>query len=291
MINFNKEYFNDNCYFNLKVNGDKVVVSYSVYSSTLNESKNKEEKRQFKTKSLDKVKNSIDKFIKSKKKVSKGEIDKQMDNIEIDEYVDSDGTMLTSKTPIYNMYLAPRKTMDQTIVSTRISNDPVTRGYRVYYGESEDEDDDVISEIDFSDAFGYKETENAKSYDEAEHILSDMGIEDDIEMNDRLETLGFDKKLDKSLKKQKQRGNCKNCFAKRRLTEKEYLEEIRKQKMMKMVEDILTKKGNDHEIMEKDNETSGLSKIISKNLESIKKLAKKEGISISKLINILKQGE
>jgi hypothetical protein len=43
--------------------------------------------------------------------------------------------------------------------------------------------------------------------------------------------------------------------------------------------------------MEKDNETSGLNKIISKNLESIKKLAKKEGISISKLINILKQGE
>jgi mannosyltransferase OCH1-like enzyme len=84
---------------------------------------------------------------------------------------------------------------------------------------------------------------------------------------------------------------CTNGFKLISLTEKEYLEEIKKQKMMKMVEDILTKKGNDHEIMEKGNETSGLNKIISKNLESIKKLAKKEGISISKLINILKQGE
>ena len=290
MINFTKDYFNDNCYFNLKVDGDKVFLSYNVYN-TLNESKHKEEKREFKTKSLDKIKKSIQKFVKSKKKVSKRDVDKEMDNIEIDEYVDSDGTMLTSKTPIYNMYLSPSKTMDQTVVAARISNDPVTRGYRVYYGESEEENEDIIYEVDFSDAFGYKETEDARTYDEAEDILTDLGIEDDIEMDDRLKTLGFDKKLDKSLKQEKRFGKCKKCFTKRRLTEKEYLEEIRKKQMMKMVEDILTKKGNDHEIMEKEIENDGLSKIISKNLESIKKLAKKEGISINKLINILKQGE
>jgi len=61
--------------------------------------------------------------------------------------------------------------------------------------------------------------------------------------------------------------------------------------MIKMVEDILAKKGGDHEIMEKDNEEGGLNKIITKNLEAIKNLAKKEGISINKLINILKKGE
>ena len=33
------------------------------------------------------------------------------------------------------------------------------------------------------------------------------------------------------------------------------------------------------------------NKILIKNLESIKKLAKKEGISLNKLINILKKGE
>lgn len=290
MNNFNKEYFTDNCYFNLKVKGDKVFVSYNVYN-TLNESKDKEEKREFRKSSLGKVRKSIDKFIKSKGKVSKKEVDKEMDNIEIDEYVDSDGTMLSSKTPIYNMYLHPKKTMDQTVVAARISNDPVTRGYRVYYGENKEEENDIIYEIDFSDAFGYKETEDAKNYDEAENILSDMGIEDEVEMNDRLETLGFDKSLDKSLNQQKKRGKCKKCFTKRRLTEKEYIEEIKKQKMIKMVEDILSKKGDDHEILEKENEDSGLSKIISRNLESIKKLAKKEGISISKLINILKKGE
>jgi hypothetical protein len=56
-----------------------------------------------------------------------------------------------------------------------------------------------------------------------------------------------------------------------------------------MVEDIISKKNDeDSDILPKD---SGLNKILIKNLESIKKLAKKEGISLNKLINILKKGE
>ncbi|MFN7502995.1 MAG: hypothetical protein ACK5QV_19500, partial [Dolichospermum sp.] len=43
--------------------------------------------------------------------------------------------------------------------------------------------------------------------------------EDPYERNDRLKTLGFDPKLDKQLKKEKQKGQCKNCFTKRRLSE------------------------------------------------------------------------
>lgn len=58
-----------------------------------------------------------------------------------------------------------------------------------------------------------------------------------------------------------------------------------------MVEDILAKKYNkDSDILKKDNDSS-VSKILIKNLQSIKKLADKEGISISKLINILKTSE
>jgi hypothetical protein len=61
--------------------------------------------------------------------------------------------------------------------------------------------------------------------------------------------------------------------------------------MVKMVEDILTKKNSkDSDILSKDSDTS-VSKILVKNLQSIKKLADKEGISISKLINILKTSE
>jgi hypothetical protein len=57
-----------------------------------------------------------------------------------------------------------------------------------------------------------------------------------------------------------------------------------------MVEDIITNKfgGSDGEVIEK---VDSLSKILIKNLESIKKLAKKEGISLNKLINVLKKSE
>ena len=281
MINFTKDYFNDNCYFNLKVDGDKVFLSYNVYN-TLNESKHKEEKREFKTKSLDKIKKSIQKFIKSKNKVSKGEVDKEMDNIEIDEYVDSDGTMLTSKTPIYNMYLFPSKTMDQTVVSTRIPNDPLTRGYRVrYYGESIEKDENLIDEENMRDAFGFEETKD-KDFNDTVKTFKKMGIKDPIERIERAEQLG---KI-RGQKVRKTKSGKK--VLKQRLTEKE-IEEEKKNRMIKMVEDILTKKNkDDNDVIDK---TDSLSKIIVKNLENIKKLAEKEGISISKLINILKQGE
>jgi signal transduction histidine kinase len=75
------------------------------------------------------------------------------------------------------------------------------------------------------------------------------------------------------------------------LVEKEKLDEIKKERMIKMVEDILTKKGEDKEFLNKEKSENGLNKILTKNLENIKKIAKKEGISINKLINILKQGE
>ena len=287
MNKFNKEYFNNYCYFNLDVIGDNVTLTYDVYS-TLNEGKKDGEKRKFKKKSFGKLKKSINDFLKLDNKVSKKDINKKLNSIEIEEYVDSDGTMLTTKTPILNMTLHPTKTMDAQVRMQRAYGNPFRR---VFYGESEEKNDDVINEIDFSDAFGYHETKNAKSYDKAKNILMDLGIEDEVELSERLKTLGFERKLDKSLKVQKKRGNCKNCFVKKRLTEKEYLEEVKKEKMVKMVEDILTKKRNDREIMEKENENSSLSKLITKNLESIKNLAKKEGISINKLINILKQGE
>jgi hypothetical protein len=250
--------------------------------NTLNESKHKEEKREFKTKSLDKIKKSIQKFIKSKNKVSKGEVDKEMDNIEIDEYVDSDGTMLTSKTPIYNMYLFPSKTMDQTVVSTRIPNDPLTRGYRVrYYGESIEKDENLIDEENMRDAFGFEETKD-KDFNDTVKTFKKMGIEDPIERIERAEQLG---KI-RGQKVRKTKSGKK--VLKQRLTEKE-IEEEKKNRMIKMVEDILTKKNkDDNDVIDK---TDSLSKIIVKNLENIKKLAEKEGISISKLINILKQGE
>ena len=73
------------------------------------------------------------------------------------------------------------------------------------------------------------------------------------------------------------------------LEQRRKLEEERKEKMRKMVEDmVLGKKSKDTEINKKD---SVMSKLLTKNLESIKKIAEKEGISLSELIKILKKSE
>lgn len=283
MNKFSKEYFNDNCYFLIEGNGNDFVLSYSVYG-TISESKKNEGKKKFDKKSYNKIKKVIDKHINSKNKSSKKEIETDLDSVELDEYVDSDGTFLTSKTPIYNMWTHPKKTMDQTINSTRNAGYSVTRGYRVYYGEGEEKDGNLIDEIDMSDAFGYDETKN-KDFNTTLQIFKKMGVEDPEERLDRA------KKFGKLPNQKVMKTKTGKKVLKQRLVEKEYLDEIKKQRMIKMVEDILAKKGGDHEIMEKDNEEGGLNKIITKNLEAIKNLAKKEGISINKLINILKKGE
>ena len=169
--------------------------------------------------------------------------------------------------------------MDQTVVMARISNDPVTRGYRVYYGESENKKGNIIDEENMSDAFGYEETKD-KDFKNTVKTFKKMGIDDPEERIQRAKQLG---KIP-NVKRRKGR-------LKQRLTEKE-IEEVKKNKMIKMVEDIISQnRKKDGEIIEKENENDGLNKIILKNLESIKNLAKKEGISLNKLINVLKKSE
>ena len=279
MINFNEEYFSNNCYFFLKEREDKISLYYSV-ADTLTESRKKDDKKDFKKRDLKKVKNIVNKFLSSKEKVTKKDIDKELSKVtssgEIEEFVDSEGGLLNTRTPYLNMALHPRKTMDQTITMTRTSNDPITRGYRVYYGEVKESEGKVVSEIDYSDAFGFEETEDM-DFKNTVNTLKKMGVENPVH---RAKELG---KLPKAKKR--------NGKLRQRLSEKDSIEEQERKKMVKMVEDILTKKSNkDSDILKKDNNSS-VSKFLIKNLQSIKKLADKEGISISKLINILKTSE
>lgn len=211
---------------------------------------------------------------------------------EIDELVNSDGSMIGKSTPMLDLGMHPRKTMDQTVIATRQTNNPVVRGYRVYYGESEEKGDEkMLDEYDLKPTFAYDETENVSTYDEADEVLIDLGIEDDCERHERLEVLGFDPNLDKQLKQEKKRGECKNCFTKRRLSE------LEKQKMTKMIDEILVgKKSNDNDFVKKtkeeeDEDKSPISKILMRNIESIKKIAEKEGISLNKLFKHFRQSE
>ena len=276
MINFNTEYYSNNYYFFLKERADKISLYYSI-ADTLTESRKNDERIDFDKKDSKKVKNIVGNVLKSKTKVSKDALTKKLKSIkpkkEIDELVDSDGTMLSSKIPCLNQTLTPHKTTDQTVAMARITNDPVTRGYRVYYGESEEGSDEVINEVDYSEAFGYEETKDMDFKDTVK-TLKEMGVENAIERAKQFGKLPKQKREDGELKQ--------------RLSEKDSIEEQQRKKMIKMVEDMLTKKSSNNSDVVKD---KGISKILLKNIQSIKKIADKEGISINMLIKALKSNE
>lgn len=266
MIAIDTELYSSPYYFLLRDKGNKYSLYFSV-ETTLTEARKKDEKIDFDKKHGDKVRKRLSKIAKEKKVKSTKEV-----KGEIEELINADGSMANSKVPILDPKLHPKKTMDQTVPASRITNDPVTRGYRVYYGESVEE----VAEEDLSKAFGYQET-SGKTPIQTIKILDKMGVDNALE---RAEEFGKDVKLDKKKKK--------GSDMRIRITEKEKISEIQKKKMEKMVEDILMKKknSNNSEINKKQME-DGVSSIIKKNIKSLLKQAEIEGLSKKDLIKML----
>ena len=149
--------------------------------------------------------------------------------------------------------------MDQTIYSTRQAGNPLLRGYRVYYGES------LQREEDMSKAFGYEETKDLPP-DETIDVFADMGVEDP---EGRALEFGKDPKFDKKKKK----GSDMRILT------------LEREKMIKVLEDILTKKSKDSDVQSKELKTS---KIFMKNLKALKKMGEKEGLSKTDIIKLMK---
>jgi hypothetical protein len=294
MLNLNEEYFMEPYYFFLKDKGNKVAVYYSV-SNTLAESRKQDDVIEVDKEVFEGIQELISKILKSGKKISKEQIHRLIDSKskkketdgEIDELVDPDGSIISSSIPILNQRNLAKKTMDQTVRMTKANQFPFIR---IYYGESEEGKGNTISEVDQSESFGFEETEDAPTYDVANKILKKMAVEDPIERDERLKRFGFDRQLDNQLKREKKRGKCKNCFTKRRLAE------LERQKMDKMLDEILlSKKSKDKDVVKKTKEDTKndtpIYKILMRNIEAVKKLADKEGVDIDELVKRLKQGE
>ena len=293
MIKLNEEYFNSPYYFFCKDKGNKIAIYFSV-SNTISESiKNDEvivvDKEIFKD-----IQKIISNILNSGKKLSKQYIHKLLSsksksnnksNGEIGELVNPDGSIIGSNIPILNQRNLAKKTMDQTVKMARSNQFPY---FRWYWNESkENNSDKLLDEVDQSETFGFEETEYVSTYDKADEIFKDeLGVEDDIERDERVKRLGFDRNLDKQLRNEKKRGKCKNCFTKRRLSE------FVKQNVDEM---IFSKKAKEKEFVKKnkldDSENSVMSRLLIRNIEAIKRLAEKENIKIEKLIKHLKQGE
>ena len=293
MIKLNEEYFNSPYYFFCKDKGNKIAIYFSV-SNTISESRKNDEVIVVDKEIFKDIQKIISNILNSGKKLSKQYIHKLLSsksksnnksNGEIGELVNPDGSIIGSNIPILNQRNLAKKTMDQTVKMARSNQFPY---FRWYWNESkENNSDKLLDENDQSETFGWEETENASTYDEADEIFKDeLGVEDDIERDERVKRLGFDKNLDKQLKNEKKRGKCKNCFTKRRLSE------FVKQNVDEM---IFSKKAKEKEFVKKnkldDSENSVMSRLLIRNIEAIKRLAEKENIKIEKLIKHLKQGE
>lgn len=283
MIELNKEYFLKPYYFFLTEKSNKLSLYYSI-GETLNESKKNDDKIDFDKKNINKVKSGISSILKGKKLKTKENIKKYFEPIskekeEIEEFIDADGTLKNSSIPILDMGLTPHKTTDQTVVMGRMTNNPVTRGYRKYYGESTEKDEEIVSEVDYSEAFGYEETKDMDGKETYHYLVKNMGMTPD-EAKERTEQFG------KDYTGKRTKNAPKKIRHKKGFIDRMTLSEIERQKMIKVVEDILVNKNKKSgEIGEKEGK---VSKIITKNIESLKKMADKEGITINQLIKMLK---
>ncbi len=282
MSSTGKEFYSSPYYFFIKENKSSFSLYYSV-ESTLTEARKKDEKINFNKENLTKVKRAIYEIVKSKKKYSKTDIKKKFESLkthepqkkEIEEFINDDGNLATSKIPILDLKMHPRKTTDQTVPATRQTNDPVTRGYRTYYNETE------LKEIDYSDAFGYEETKDMDAEQTKDYLINKMGLEPE-DAQERMKQFGKHPK--------KKKNAPKHIRNKKGFIDRLTLSEIEKEKMTKMVEDILTKKYIDtYDVVPKERRQSKpISKILLKNIKGLKKLADREGLTIKELLNLFK---
>ena len=179
---------------------------------------------------------------------------------EIDELVDADGTFLSSKVPILDPHLHPKKTMDQTVSMARNVYDIFRMGYRRYFYEE-----------DMSKVFGREKETDFMSYDETVNFISDLLGIDDVKTKSKKEEIKSDAK-----ERAKEMGKIPGKKKTQRLFEKE----------QDVKEDILTRKTKSNgEITKKEN---SVSTILKRNLNFVKKQAENEGITTNELIRMLK---
>jgi len=194
---------------------------------------------------------------------------------EIEELVDFDGTMLSSKIPILDPHVTNKgtDTTDKTVAMSRVTQDPLNRGYRLYYGES------VVREEDMEDAFGFEETKFMDAQETIDYFVDELDF-DERDAEDRAAEMGKDPDLDDTSKFKK----LKNFVMKGRLTEKEFT----KEQIMKMAEDSLVLKSDDKDLTKKELNNDSVSPIIKRNIKALKNMASADGISVPQLIKMLK---
>lgn len=184
---------------------------------------------------------------------------------EVTELVDSDGTPLSSKIPITNPAstgtVGNPTTTDQKVGMQKTPRDPLLRGVYGYYGESH------IREEDMEGAFGFDDTKFMDYKDTVKYYQKELDLDKDSAIE---RTVQQGKKPNLQKRAPKNIKNKKNFIDRLILKEKE------------IEEDVVVNKTSVSDI----NKPS--SNIIKKNIQALKSMAEKEGLSVNDLIRLLK---
>ena len=203
-------------------------------------------------------------FLSKTKKNKKGE------EQEVTELVDADGTWLSSNTPILDPASTGvnTKTMDQIIPAARNPRDPLMRGWYGYYGEGRVKENNMIK------AYGYKATMNMDAKETLDYFKDELEMDDESAEHRVEDEFGKSPERDKKSKFKNKKG-----FAGRPILKEKESEDI--------AEDVLVnKETNDQENIKK--RVLDINPLLVRNIKSIKKMAKENGITVRELIMMLK---
>ena len=187
---------------------------------------------------------------------------------EVNELIDFDGTMQSSKIPAGTANvktLSSKKTTDDVVKGVSQAGTWTGAGhyFKRYWGESVEE----LGENDMSEVLGYEETKDKNAEETIEFFEKEHEMSKEEAM-ERAEAFGKTEKLDK-------RGENYQ-----RLTEKENLKKIAEDRARKMIEVILNTKSDDGDIAQKS--------FLNNKIKNLIRLAKAEGISVDELIEKIK---
>ena len=185
--------------------------------------------------------------------------EKESKEQEVTELVDDDGTWLSSDIPI----LSPAnnglgtKTTDQIVPAARNPRDPLLRGWYGYYGEGK------VAEENMTKAFGWKDTKDMDAKETLKYFKDELEMDDD----------SAEKRVDDEFGKSPERDKKSPYKNKKGFVGRPILKEL------EMDEDLLIPKDTDDQT-EKRKIRDLINPLLLRNIKSIKKLAKDQGISV-----------
>ena len=187
---------------------------------------------------------------------------------EVTELVDDDGTWLSNATPILDPASSGMKDnpsiTDKIVHQARMPRDPLLRGWYGYYGEGE------IKEEDMGDAFGYEDTMFMDYNDTVKHYQKELGLDKDA---------AIERAIQQGKKPNLHKRTPKNIKKKKNFIDRLILKEKGIDESESLGEDI---------VLDKDGSDKDLNPILIRNINSIKNMAKKQGLSTKQLLALFK---